>query len=701
MLRKALAALGCLSVLSVAGLASSQPSLVQTPPVAMRQPLSDSDSATLMTILQAAQRDDGATIRSLLSTLRDPTARRIAQWALADAAPQSMSFMEIDAARRDLAGWPRAAARQQAAEKLIETSGMGPQAIVTWFGGGTPTTGEGAMALASALQATGHRTEANDTIRVAWRTLSFEADVQRSMLARFGSVLTQEDHVRRLDMLLYGPQGPAARDMLNLVTGDQRALGDARMALRSNSGNAMGLAGALPSSVARDPGLIVEQVGYLRRRGQNDQALSILASATAPTIPSDEAGSRIWRERYQLVLYALRNRNFRGAYAAAANTGLTRGGDAADAEFYAGWIALTRLRDPARADTHFARLQSIGSSPITQGRALYWRGRAAEAANDAVNAQLYYGQAARFPTVFYGQLAAAKLGQAPVSLGRDPEVTSADRARFEGREAVRAARMLAEIGARDTFKVLVQSIDDILPTAAEEALLVDLARGYGDQDLSMKVVRAAAQRGFLLPDRGYPVRSAPASGFNGVETALVYGVTRQESGFDPRARSPVGARGLMQLMPGTAQILARRIGISYNGNLLDDPEYNMRLGSAYLSQMIDTFSGSYVMAIAAYNAGPNRPSEWSTFCGDPRGGATDPIDFIECIPFSETRNYVMRVMEGMQVYRFKLNGGTAPVTIHNDLRRGAYGYQTLGPTAAPTRSLTPATPTGGMAPIPD
>lgn len=180
-MRKALAALGCLSILASSGLASSQPALVQTPPVAMRQPLSDSDTSTLRTILSAADRNDGATIRSLMSTLSDPTARRVAQWALSNAAVSSMSFLEIDSARRDLAGWPRSAARQQAAEKLLETSGMGPQAIVTWFGGASPTTGEGAMALTSALQATGHTAEAADTARTAWRTLAFEADVQRSL----------------------------------------------------------------------------------------------------------------------------------------------------------------------------------------------------------------------------------------------------------------------------------------------------------------------------------------------------------------------------------------------------------------------------------------------------------------------------------------------------------------------------------------
>jgi soluble lytic murein transglycosylase len=189
----------------------------------------------------------------------------------------------------------------------------------------------------------------------------------------------------------------------------------------------------------------------------------------------------------------------------------------------------------------------------------------------------------------------------------------------------------------------------------------------------MKVARGAAQRGFILPQRAYPFRTPPAVA-GAPEPALVLAITRQESGFDPYVRSPVGARGMMQLMPATAAIIARRSGLEYSASRLDEPDYNMRLGSAFLGQLVDRFSGSYVMAVAAYNAGPGRPAQWSSYCGDPRGGATDPIDFIECIPFSETRNYVMRVLEGAQVYRAKLNGGSATVTLTSDLSRGSYAY---------------------------
>jgi soluble lytic murein transglycosylase len=200
----------------------------------------------------------------------------------------------------------------------------------------------------------------------------------------------------------------------------------------------------------------------------------------------------------------------------------------------------------------------------------------------------------------------------------------------------------------------------------------------------MKVARGAAQRGFILPERAYPFRTPPQVD-GAPEPSLVLAITRQESGFDPLVRSGVGARGMMQLMPATAAIVARKMGVDYSPSLLDDPDYNMRLGSSFIGQLVRQFSGSYVMAVAGYNAGPGRPVQWSSYCGDPRGGSTDPIDFIECIPFSETRNYVMRVMEGVQVYRAKLNGGSTPLTLSTDMARGSYVYPSaVAVTPAPT-----------------
>lgn len=650
--------------------------------------VSGGDREALEAALAAARRGDAASAQAAAARINNSAARKLALWATVDVDGEQLSFYQLDQARRDLAGWPRSSRRQGVAEKMIETSGLDPQRIVAWFQGAEPQCPQGAMALAAAYEQLGRRQDAQALIRRWWRAKVFEADAQRTMLTRFADLLSQDDHVARVDALLYGQQGPAAHDLLPLLPADQRALAQARIALRADARDATALVGDLPLSLANAPGLAVERARYLQKRNLDAVALGLVAYFPAQP-PTDEAAARIWAERKLLINAALRAMDYRAAYAAATNHGLTSGPEYAEAEFYAGWIALSKLHDPALADTHFARIQAAGSSPITQSRALYWRGRAAEARGDPAAAKAFYVEGGRFFTAFYGQLSAERAGLATIDLGHDPTPTAADRARFENRDIVAAARLLGESGQRDLFRSFVLFIADTLTSGQDAALLVDLARGYGDQDLAMRAVRTAAQHGFILPERGYPLRTAP-SGYDAADPAIVFGVIRQESGFDPHVRSGVGARGMMQLMPVTARVLARRMGERYSPSRLDDAEYNMKLGSAYIGGMINDFGGSYLMATAAYNAGPGHLPDWASFCGDPRSSNVDPVDFIECIPFSETRNYVMRVLEGAQVYRARLHGNVAPLTLAEDLRRGTFLY--ARPMPIPTTPTIPGLP---------
>lgn len=652
---------------------ASQPGLITTPPTAVPGALSDTDSANLQSALAAAKRGDISGARMAMDSLQDPIAKKIAQWQLVDSNAEAMSFFELDAARRDLAGWPRGARRDAAAEKALSTSGLDPARVIAWFGGAQPATAEGAMALASAYQATGKNQDAANLIRRTFRDKVFEADAQRGMIARFGAMLTPDDYNRRADIMLYGQQGPATRELVAMLSDTQAAMARVRMAYRSNAANANTLYNNLTPDLQTSPGVVFERAAYLRRAGMDSLALPMVINFPVP--PTEEASTAIWKERKQLIVSALKSGNSAAAYAAADNTQALAPADIAESEFYAGWIALTRLKNPDAAAAHFAQIAAVGASPITRGRALYWQGRAAEAQGDPIAAQAFYAEGARYITTFYGQLAAEKAGLKELRLDRDPVITQADRARFYGREQIRAARILADIGARDQFRSLVLYIDDTLPNAEESALLVDFARGYGDQDLAMRAVRTAAQRGFILTERGYPLLDhhfTPGPG--AAETAFVYSISRQESNFDPSARSGVGARGMMQLMPATASIVARKLGEAHSLDRLSDAPYNMRLGSVYLGDMVRSFSGSYIMAAAAYNAGPGRPAQWAGLCGDPRGASTDPLDFIECIPFSETRNYVMRTLETTMVYRARLNGGVSPLTLSSDLKRGGYVY---------------------------
>ncbi|HEX8232632.1 MAG TPA: lytic transglycosylase domain-containing protein [Caulobacteraceae bacterium] len=648
--------------------------------------------------LRAARSGNVEQARAVASSQSDPIARKLVLWAIADQPGARLSFSDANQARTELAGWPRENRRIAAGERALETAALSPAQVVAWFGGKEPRTAEGALALARAYQQLGRQAEAQALIRRFWREKVFEADVQNRMLARYGGFLTQEDHAKRADMLLYGPQGPATQAVVNLLSGEEASAARVRMSYRSGSSAANGLYSSLSPRMQAHPGVAFERAKFLLDHNLDVMALNEARRLGTNTVNEEEA-SEIWRERRLLINAALKNGDWQAAYHIAANAGLPEGSDLTEAEFYAGWMALSKLRQPQVADRHFARIAQVGTSPITQARAWYWRGRAAEAANDTVQAQLHYQQGARFPTTFYGQLAAEKAGVRELVLGSDPVVTAADRARFEALEPVRAARLLARSGETDLFKSFVLAMDDDLTNPAHFVQLVDLARSQGEQLTSMMVVRAAASKGVILPERGYPVSASAAQrNFSGPEPAFVHAIIRQESSFDPRARSGAGALGMMQLLPGTAGDTARKMGVSFSAGMLSDADYNIRLGSAYLGRQVENFSGSYVMAAAGYNAGPARPPQWVAICGDPRGSAGDPLNFIECIPFSETRNYVMRVMENTQVYRARLNGGRAPLTLSSDIRRGSYVPRVVTYTTAQASQLPPS---GGMAPIPD
>jgi soluble lytic murein transglycosylase len=625
---------------------------------------------TLAAAMNAASRGIDGPLKQLLADAADPVVRKIALWALADGLTDRLSFAQLDQSRASLEGWPRASRRQLGTEKRLATSGLSDAQVVAWFKGQAPQTAQGAMILASALRNIGKTAQAQTLISQVWRDTYFDSVTQAAMLTRFGDLLSPQDHAKRAEMLSLGANGPAIQALLPLLTEDQRQLAQARLSLRAGANLDQVLA-SLPPALAADPSLAYEKVSYLRQHGREAETLA-LADAL-PQVPAyDEAADRLWRERRLIFNLALRAGDYKSAYLAVTNHGFSPGVNYVEAEFFAGWLALSKLNDPAQADVHFGRIQATSASPITQSRAFYWRGRAADAMHDPVAAATFYGDGAKFITTFYGQLSAEKAGLQQIDLPRETPPTSADQARFEGRDMVQAIKMFNQMGRKDLVRTFVLSLDDSLPTAEECALLVDLAKVVGDQDLSMRVVRGAAQRGLILPERGYPVRETPMTP-EAPEPAAVFGITRQESGFDPRVRSGVGAQGMMQIMPATAKSTAKRIGVAFEPARMSDPDYNMRLGSAYLGHMINGFGGSYVLAAAAYNAGPGRPAAWVGFCGDPRGAGTDPLDFIECIPFAETRNYVMRVMENVQVYRARLGGGSAPLTLSQDLRRGAFG----------------------------
>ncbi len=630
--------------------------------------LNDQDTALFRQGLAAARARDIAGARDAAARIGDPAARKLVEWALLDTAADQMSANELAGARTAFAGWPRADSRNAAAERALDRAYAGPDAALNLFARNAPTTVQGAVALADALEQRGRSDEARRLIVDWWRTRSFDEAMQTRILTRWGSGLTQADHEARLNMLLLGQHGPATRAMVQLVPSDRQAVANAVIALRSAYSPDAIVANLSPSQ-AMDPAVVLERVRILRSQNRESEGFALLAAL--PAAPSHTEGQNtLWTERRNYFLEALERRNGQAAYDAMAGHGFPSGERKVDAEFFAGWAALVKLNDPARAARHFETLRQSSSTPITQGRALYWLGRAAEAQGDTPAAIQYYRDGARHIQTFYGQLAAEKAGLVSIDLPADPVPDSAAIAAFEGNEVVRALRILGETGEMSLFRVFAYQLDDDLPGPDGLALLMDLSRNYGEGFTAMMVGRAASQRGFLMPERQYPIRIPPAVD-GAAPLAFTLAITRQESSFDPRARSHANARGMMQFIPATGRAVARQLGLPYSDERLYDGDFNMTLGSYHLADLTSDFGGSMLLTTIGYNAGPARPPQWIARCGDPRGGAVDPVDFIECAPFTETRNYMMRVMENMQVYKARLNGGSAPLTLSSDLRRGA------------------------------
>ncbi|WP_312820780.1 lytic transglycosylase domain-containing protein [Brevundimonas sp.] len=633
--------------------------------------ISPSDQSLVQQGLAAARARDVVRTQQIMASISDPAARKLVEWALVDTSDRQLSYAELLRAENDLKGWPRAESRRAAAERALNASGMGGDAVLAFFAEQPPRTVQGAISLASALEQAGRRDEAQTLIRNWWREESFDAAEQDRILSRWSAWLTTDDHSARLSTLLSGPHGPATRAMVNLVPAERQAIANAVMNLRTAYAPDT-LVASLSPQQATDPNVVLERVRLLRSANRQSEAFDLLRYLP-PAPKHTEGQNTLWSERRNLFLDALRMGNNQAAYDAFAGHGFSSGERSVDAEFFAGWAALVKLNDPRRAAQHFETLRNISQTPITQGRALYWLGRAAEAQGDRARAQEFYAAGGQHWQTFYGQLAAEKAGVQTLNLPGEPDPSPEDIQRFESYEMVRATRILGQMGEKTLMRVFAYHLDDNLPLPYDLSMLFDLVKSYGDQFGAMMVGRAASGRGFIMPERMYPIQ-LPEQVPGMAPTDFALAITRQESSFDPSVQSHANARGMMQLLPTTAAGVARRMGLSYSDDRLWDANYNMTLGSYHLGELLNNFGQSPLLAAVGYNAGPARPPQWTARCGDPRQAQVDPLDFIECAPITETRNYMMRVMENMQIYRARLNGGSAPLTPTADLARGTPPY---------------------------
>lgn len=544
-----------------------------------------------------------------------------------------------------------------------------PGRVLAFFDDTAPQTAEGALIHAAALLARERRGEAEAGLVLAWRTLPMGAGLQAIYLERHGRLLAPH-HGARLDRMLWDDHPLSARQMLGLVDDDHRALALARLGLMDMAPGVDALIARVPAALRHDPGLAHARFVWRHRKGRADDAIALLlersASAAALGIPARWASRRIGLARHEM-----RGNDAGRAYNLAAlhHLGPEAGPAFAELEWIAGYIALRRLNDPATALVHFRRFDAAVATPISRGRAGYWLGRALADLGQADQAHAAYARAADQQSSFYGLLAAERLGRPFDATLADPGSLPPWRdAVFLKSSVAEAGLLLLAAGEDDLAKrFLTHLVESLDPKQAAQMgrMAIEMNRPH----LAVMIAKRAAQAGEVLPAAYYPLH--PLADLDlPMAREMTLAIARRESEFDPGVISGAGARGLMQVMPDTARSVASGLGIlagHSTDRLIADWAYNARLGATYLAGLAGRFDGNVVMMAAAYNAGPGRPARWIEDFGDPRRGEIDIVDWIEAIPFDETRNYIMRVTESLPVYRARLGMEPLPIPFSREL----------------------------------
>ena len=618
--------------------------------------LASADVKLLRSALKAAEKGQWSTFRSREARLGNTLVKKFLLWRRLVAKGVTPGFQETDQFRVANPGWPLINRLIRRAEQAIPRS-WSHEDVIVWFGHREPLSALGASRLGEAERSLGLIDEGTERIRKAWINGDFNRSQFKAFYKQFRAILTSKDHQKRLNRLLWDGRHKAARQLWSLVNKDWQKLAQARIALRRREGNVDTLIKQVPKALQNHPGLVYERLRW--RRKKNLETAIDLANSLGPPMSHTK---KWWKERAILARRALRKGKITDAYKIASANGLSPGGAAhAEAEWLSGWIALRFLGNHKAAFFHFERMHSSVKFPISLARGAYWAGRAIEAASGEEAASHWYRKASKHNLTYYGQLAFAQLNSGKTASFPDviklPAIPSEE---FDNHELVRLIRILGDLREDTWVKIFIKSLTQVSEDPDWWARIVHLAAMVSRPDLSILVGKKALQMGKPLFQGTFPILTPPKIlkivKSRRPEVPLVLAVIRQESAFRIIAKSRAGALGLMQLMPATARTISRRLKLPYSrSRLKSSPQYNITLGQTYLGDLIEKFQGSYVLALASYNAGPHRVRRWIRSYGDLRDKDVDSIDWVEMIPISETRDYVQRVLESLQVYRYLIS----------------------------------------------
>jgi soluble lytic murein transglycosylase len=639
------------------------------------------DLAALKDAIDLARkaRTDDATVAK--ARIADPVGQKLAEWFILRHSETTADFNRYVAFIAANPDWPSIASFRRRAEGRLWQE-KSDSATVHKFTADRPQSAKGKFALARVLLSEGDRDRAAKLVRDAWRAEELSERTEEDAYEAFRDLLTADDHRARLDKRLGAKDYAAARRAAKHLGSDELAIVKACAAVNGKENKANEYLEDVPAEARRDLGYTLCRAQWHLQKDRIDDATQVILAASPDTMAFQDTDAW-WRERRLLARKLLDQGKFRTAYdvvrtAAVPAMEVYR----VDFHFMCGWIAMRYLDDPKTALMHFASIDEGSANPIALSRAHYWRGRAAEALGATADMRLSYQAAARYSTAYYGQLARAKLGFDRIELRAPSPVLASDAAPVDAR--VRAADMLYEIGERDVALSFVADFAGESTDVAALEALGELTGRRNDAHAMLEIGKSALARGLALDHYAFPTIGIPPHKQVApeIERSVIYSVARTESAFDQRDKSPANAVGLMQVTPEAGRDTAKRFGVAYDWDrMVSDPVYNTQMGAAELSALLSEYRGNQIMTFAGYNAGRGRVKEWVQAHGDPRAANVDPVDWVERIPLSETRNYVQRVMENVLVYRARFEDLGA-VAAKSDQRVVTQEVRATSPVAA-------------------
>jgi soluble lytic murein transglycosylase len=592
----------------------------------------------------------------------DPAARKLVEWVILRHPDSEAGFGRFATFLADNPDWPSAGSMRRRAEVRLWQE-RSDASIVHDFTREQPVSAMGRFALARVLLAEGRVEEAARRVREGWQSAELSERSEAEVFEQFKHLLSLDDHRARMDRRIGAKDFTGAMRAARHLGSEDIAIVKACAAVAGNATKAPDLLDGVAADARKDLGYTLCRIDWTMRHDRVAEATRLMLAAAPATMPLQDT-DEWWRMRRVLVRKLIDGGEFRAAYKVARDAAPPANQNyRAEFHFMTGWVALRYLHDPETARAHFARIDDGSVNPIVLARANYWRGRAAEASGDLRGTLNSYQRAARYTTAYYGQLARAKLGLDRLEL-RTPQEADPMPASAGSEDLLHAAEMLYAIGERDLVLSFVTDLAEQSVDAAALTELAEMAGRHNDAPAMLQIGKLALSRGFALDLYAFPTIGVPQHSPIGpaIERSVIYSVARTESAFDQRDRSPANAVGLMQVTPEAGRDTAKRFGVTYDWDrMVADPVYNAQMGAAELSALLQEYRGSHILAFAAYNAGRGRVQQWIKQYGDPRAADVDAVDWVERIPFAETRNYVQRVMENLQVYRVRFDPDAAAV----------------------------------------